>query len=395
MCGHINGEFVKYFRNSVLYITHQLLFGLPCSDHHNQETFHTRKMAANDFQMSGNACYARPKALKSETDTEEVALNTTTVKQKDSFPRKMILLALAVNFAVIIAIISVTIAITLKIQGITTAAMLERNSCTCNISEKNDSVARPVSSCSMLPKSSPSGYYEIISSNGSTLRVYCDMKKMCGTITGGWMRVVSLDMRQASSKCPSSLCVVQSSSDFRTCRRCYSSKTNSVPSELYHVGISYTHVCGRIKAYQRGTTDGYHYSSTNYFDGISLTYGYPEIYIWAFIASLESNYRHSLYACPCMNSSDNIASPPDFIGNNYFCDTGAVNAYFGKFFRDNPLWDGSGCKGDNECCSFNSPPWFYKKLLAPTEEPIVMKVRLNEEPANEDLAIELIDIYVQ
>ena len=354
-------------------------------------------MAAHEesFQMSSNACYTNPKILKSETDTAEETLNNTAAKLKDSFPRKMIVLALAVTLSVIIAIISATIVITLKIQGINTAAMLEGNSCTCNISEKNNSVVRPVSSCSMLPKSSPSGYYEIISSNGSTLRVYCDMKKMCGTITGGWMRVVSLDMRQASAKCPSSLCVVRSSSDFRTCRRCYSSKTNSVPSESYHVGVSYTHVCGRIKAYQIGTTNGYHHFYTNYFDGISLTYDYPDIYIWAFIASLESKYRHSQYACPCMNSSDNIASPPNFIGNNYFCDTGTVTAHIGKFYRDNPLWDGSGCKGDNECCSFNSPPWFYKKLLAPTKEPIVMKVRLDEGPENEDLAIELVDIYVQ
>ena len=59
----------------------------------------------------------------------------------------------------------------------------------------------------MLLESSPSGYYWLRSSNGSRIRVYCDMNKTCGGIAGGWMRVTSLDMRQASSKCPSSLCL--------------------------------------------------------------------------------------------------------------------------------------------------------------------------------------------
>ena len=272
---------------------------------------------------------------------------------------------------------------------------VHEGNCSSNAPDNKYTVA-PVTTCSMLPKSSPSGYYWLLSSNGSTIRVYCDMNKTCGNITGGWMRVASLNMRQPSSKCPSSLCLATSWKHPRTCRRCYSSQMESVASESYHIGISYAHVCGRIKAYQIGTPDGYWNCFTNIFDGISLTYGYPELFIWAFVANKEAKYRHSKSSCPCVNpSDDNIAPPPEFIGNHYFCDTGTVTASAGKFYENNPLWDGSGCKGKNECCSFNNPPWFYRKLLDPTEEPILMKVRLDERPHNEDLAIEIIDIYVQ
>ena len=102
-----------------------------------------------------------------------------------------------------------------------------------------------ITSCNMLPKSSPSGYYWIVSSNHSTIRVYCDMKKSCGNITGGWMRVTSFDMTQNSSKCPSSLCL--NTSEPRTCRRCYND--GKIPSETYDVGVTYSHVCGRVIAY--------------------------------------------------------------------------------------------------------------------------------------------------
>ena len=50
----------------------------------------------------------------------------------------------------------------------------------------------------------------------------------------------------------------------------------------------------------------------------------------------------------------------------------------------------SRLQGCDEC-----PPWFHRKLQAPTMEPIVITVRLDESASNEYLAIEVIDIYVQ
>ena len=113
---------------------------------------------------------------------------------------------------------------------------------------------KTIISCHVIPISSPSGSYWVCSSNGSTIRVSCAMKKMCGNITGGWMRVTSLDMSQPSSKCPSSLCLKTTTP--HTCRRCYND-AEKVPWATYDVGVTYSHVCGRIIAYQVGRPDGY------------------------------------------------------------------------------------------------------------------------------------------
>ena len=54
----------------------------------------------------------------------------------------------------------------------------------------------PAPSCQAIhifQPSSTSGYYWVSSSNGSSVRVYCDMTKSCGTLTGGLTRVALLN----------------------------------------------------------------------------------------------------------------------------------------------------------------------------------------------------------
>ena len=249
-------------------------------------------------------------------------------------------------------------------------------------------------SCSDLPNSSPSGYYRVLASNDSRIRVFCDMNMTCGNITGGWLRVTSLDMTQLSSECPSNLCLNTTAP--RTCRRCYGPGKKTYPEVKYHVGVSYSNVCGRVIAYQVGKTKAYSSRRNNRIDGITLTYGVPKSYIWTFVAASQGNYRNVHHACPCLNLSDhNIPEPPKFISNHYFCDAAASTTKQGVFYEKNPLWDGMGCKNNNQCCSFNHPPWFYRRLPESTSKSIKMKIDLNGEPANEDLAIVAVDIYVQ
>ena len=268
--------------------------------------------------------------------------------------------------------------------------------------ELNNTTAAPfglITSCHKLPKSSPSGYYHVFSSNGSTMRVYCDMKKTCGNVTGGWMRVTSLDMRQPSSQCPSGLCL--NTAMPRTCRRCNNrDQIYRFPLVTYHVGVSYSKVCGRLIAYQVGATDGFNSQLDVGFDGITIMYGAPLKMIWGFVVALSRNENvwnyFPLNICPCMNPKNKRISPPLYLGNQYFCDAGSVARITRPtVFYTHPLWDGQGCSGSNQCCSFNSPPWFYRELSGPTREPIKMRVNLDEEPSNEDLAIERVDLYVQ
>jgi len=113
--------------------------------------------------------------------------------------------------------------------------------------------------------------------------------------------------------------------------------------------------------------------------------------------ALQEKYEAPSKVCPCINQTDDrIPMPPSFIGNHYFCGTGAITSFHGIFHSHNPLWDKQGCKGANQCCTFNSPPWFYRELPGPnTREPIKMKVSLDESAGNEDIAIRRVDLYVQ
>ena len=60
-----------------------------------------------------------------------------------------------------------------------------------------------------------------------------------------------------------------------------------------------------------------------------------------------------------------------------------------------PLWEGTGYREEGRCYNSNSPPWFYKKLNAPIADDIEMRVCRNEASSDEDIAIELVEIYVQ
>ena len=159
----------------------------------------------------------------------------------------------------------------------------------------------PAASCAAIQQfipSSPSGHYWIRSSNGSAVHVYCDMTKTCGNITGGWMRVAELDMRDSSSQCPSALrngtdCPIPS------CIMNIDSPNCSSVIFPSH-GFNYSKVCGIIRAYQKGIPDsifndgGIRGSPTidsNYVDGISLTYGEsPRQHIWTFGVGLRGTY---------------------------------------------------------------------------------------------------------
>ena len=258
------------------------------------------------------------------------------------------------------------------------------------------SIAPSCSSIIQQNPLAPSGYYNVQSSNGSAVRVYCDMTRTCGNITGGWMRVAELDMTRTSSQCPPSLCL--NTTNPHTCRIC--SYAGNCSLDIYPVGINYSRVCGRVIGYQVGTPDAFSIRYTSDFDGIQLTYAEPRTNIWTFAAAYAEVYDIKSIVCPCINSSDPlIQSVPESIGSHYFCDTAAhaiiQPELFEKFFTNNTLWDGAGCGPQNACCSFNNPPWFYRELPNITNDDIEMRVCRDEDRSIEDVAVEVVDIYVQ
>ena len=208
----------------------------------------------------------------------------------------------------------------------------------------------PADSCASIAPSLPSGYYWIRSSDGSAVRVYCDMTRSCGNITGGWMRVAELDMTDNTTQCPSNL-MLNTDGNSRTCIPMNSNA--SCTSVYYPTHTPYSHVCGMIKAVTTGSPDGFEKHvlkrpspptnvSTNYVDGVSVTHGMdPRLHIWTMSFSINCS------DCSCKTNR------PLFVASDFFC--------------------------VNHCMMPNPPPWFYKQLSeTPTNDDIEMRVCRDE-----------------
>lgn len=217
--------------------------------------------------------------------------------------------------------------------------------------------------------------------------------------------MTSLNFTNESVQCPGGL-RYRNDHGVRTCGI---NSTTAACSSLFLPtdGLNYSRVCGMVQAYQVGTVDafGQHYREANlsidynYVDGVSLTYGkYPRSHIWTFAAALDNYATYPPSSCACIAPGINI-TVPSFIGNDYFCESGAgTKRYLSaglSFYGTDPLWDGAGCIGNSKCCSFNNPPWFYKQLPSLTMEDIEMRVCSDEGMDSEDIALSLVEIFVQ
>ena len=192
----------------------------------------------------------------------------------------------------------------------------------------------PAYSCQaihMFQPSSTSGYYWAVSSNGSSVRIYCDMTKSCGTVTGGLTRVAILNNETRPQ-----LCI----DDFSTTNentRCVRSTEDAGCSNIIFpvMNISYSHICGTVQAFWFGFPDGFagsDRSSTtindNYVDGISLTYGTSnKTHIWTFIADVV------------LSNQNSPGQVPGYVGDYYswlsyvsLCTSNASSCY-SPFFR--------------------------------------------------------------
>jgi len=148
------------------------------------------------------------------------------------------------------------------------------------------------------------------------------MKLKCGGIEGGWMQIVDIDMNR-DENCPGTWHKI--TTPRRLCLGCV---VGCASAHFYVKGISYEHICGQAKGYQKGTTDAYQPSSHSidgiYVDGISITLGSPRKHVWTYAVGLSDNQNHNngAYNCPCATHPG--PSPPAFVGNDYYCESGNV-----------------------------------------------------------------------
>ncbi len=269
----------------------------------------------------------------------------------------------------------------------------------------------PASSClevSQCDPQLPSEYYWIASSSGTAVRVYCDLTRECSCSSasvGGWCRVAFLNMTDPTHQCPPAWREI--AEPVRTCGRTNvtlpgGGGCSSVSFSTYN--ISFSQICGRIIAYQLGSTDAfwnYNYGPYTriedpYVDGVVITRGTEKEHVWTFAASITELDSHAELVCPCTNSRS-PQSIPSFVGQDYFCETGITGIVTnGVFYPDgDPLWDGEGCGSGSTCCELNGPPYFCKILPEPTTDNIEMRICGDNAIQEEDTPIELIEIFVQ
>ena len=219
--------------------------------------------------------------------------------------------------------------------------------------------------------------------------------------TGGWRRVVYLDMTDPSTTCPSGWNMTGYSK--RTCGRA-SDGSRTCDSVTFPVsGGEYSRVCGRIKAYQWGATDAfysYHWGINTtidgaYVGGISVTHSRQ--HIWTFAGGVSEGNPTLFNVCPC-DTSRTIRIPP-FIGNDYFCESGVNEPWDYRrhytLHSNDTLWDGENCLSSSTCCSLHNPPYFAKQLPTLTTDDIEARICLAHPLENENIAVELIELYVQ
>ena len=224
----------------------------------------------------------------------------------------------------------------------------------------------------------------------------------------GWRRVVFFNMTDPSHVCPSGLRLTSYSR--RTCGRA-SSALYSCDSTTFSVGGSqYSRVCGMARAYQWGQNYAFYGTNTLnqgidgcYVNGLSLTHGAPgsRQHIWTFASGLYAGGGSSgswpNLRCPCDNG--NTDPSPPFVGNDYFCDSVLTannwNVNWRRFLPNATLWDGQVCEGGGSCCQLNNPPWFTKNLTTPTTDGIELRLCLTHTSYFSDVALELLELYIQ
>ena len=237
-----------------------------------------------------------------------------------------------------------------------------------------------------------SGYYYVGGKKGP-LYIYCHMEELCSS-GGGWTRIAYLDMSDSTEECPSGFRQYQSGG-VRVCGR-QKSNSGGCQSVKFSSNGKYSQVCGRVVGYRYNSPDAIDQTRGNgltshndinshYVDGISLTYGSPRRHIWTFMAGYSENFPRPRVNCPCTNGTTQTVQ--DFIGNDYFCESGNP---------DDPLWDGEGCTSlERTCCQAPGIPWFHKVLNSTITDYIEMRVCGDQSTNDEDVPVNYYEIYVK
>ena len=211
-----------------------------------------------------------------------------------------------------------------------------------------------------------------------------------------WKLVGKLDMSDPFQKCPGSLSKI--SSPRASCGKSTGASCNgfTVPAS----GVSYKTVCGRFRGYQIASTDcfaelaGQSSIEGPYVDGISITYGAPgkRQHIFTYAVGIMENGPDP-HKCPCSGGSE----PPAYVGSDYYCESGNTGpSWESRFYHEDPLWDGQQCGGhEGTCCNPPNLGWFCKKFSTAITEDIEVRLCVDQDLQDENVALEFFELYIK
>ncbi len=244
------------------------------------------------------------------------------------------------------------------------------------------------------------GLYWMETSNGTT-RVNCTTSNYTQPPSeqpaSEWRSVANVDMTR-DTQCPTGLEMFTET--VRGKRLCRGPNLGSgCSSTLFSVGgTQYSQVRGKVVGYQFFSTNAFYVTETlekAYVDGVSITHGNPRNHIWTLAAGYGETNSYAGSQCPCAVSAASQYIET-FIGEDYYCDIGNSGSSISAIiYIDNPLWDGEGCGPTSNCCDNPDLPWFTKELPQPTTDDIELRICRDEYQNNEDVLLEVIELYVK
>jgi len=221
------------------------------------------------------------------------------------------------------------------------------------------------------------------------------MELDCGGIKGGWMKIADLNTKSENA-CPGGWTSYKSYCTGGQAAGCYSTNFTTVST-------SYSKICGKVLGYQQKTMDGFYpsayaYGRVNgyipktssrsldgvYVDGVSVTCGNPCKHVWTYAATGHDAKKYQIYNCPCAEYPG--PDPPIFVGSHYYCKSGPTGTL---------LWDGVGCRPENNCCYDAGMPWFFRQFPTTTTGDIEVRICHDQAFADEGVAVEELQLYVQ
>ena len=220
-------------------------------------------------------------------------------------------------------------------------------------------------------------------------------------VTPDWIKVVEFDLTKGDN-CPKPWRKILINGT-AMCQSSHHGKPGC-PSAVFSVnGIEYNKIRGMVRGYQKGSTDSfnsYRYQRVGingaYVDGVSITLASsPRKHVWTYASGLSSDGYYPDFNCPCAVVPG--PSPPSFVGENYYCDSGNQGSFeYDTYHTDNPLWDGTGCENVNDnCCADVDAPWFHREFTTTRVENLEVRICANQKFDFEGVLIDQLALYVQ